>query len=168
MTTTETKPTPAAAWNGVHTVTITLPSGNVAELRERLPVYILLRTGVFTAEMFEAFNDWQAGQLSDPKVASELVDLIVVWMFINPKVTKDGADGTVALDQIRDDDIDHVLELASGGAPDPTFRDEPAGGDGGDHGADVAGDPVEPAGDAGGKPRRAQSRQSARRNAAGG
>jgi hypothetical protein len=34
-------------------------------------------------------------------------------MFLNPKVTPDGADGTVAIDQIADEDIDHVLELAT-------------------------------------------------------
>src|SRR5436190_16253857 len=135
-----TEATPAAAWNGNHTKTVTLPSGNVAELRERFPVYVMLRTGILTGEMFAAFNEWQDGTLGDPKLASELVDLMTCSMFINPKVTKDGADGTVAIDQISDEDIDFVLDQATGGSPDRSFPDEPDGSDARDDGADVESD----------------------------
>lgn len=166
MTTTTPEVTPAAAWNGQHNQTVTLPSGNVAELRERFPVYVMLRTGILTGEMFTAFNQWQDGTLGDPKLASDLVDLMVCSMFINPKVTRDGADGTVAIEQISDEDIDFVLELASGGTPDRSFPSEPDGSDAGDDSADVEADPVKPARSASGKSRGAKPRQPARRKSA--
>jgi uncharacterized protein YcsI (UPF0317 family) len=61
--------TPAASWNGIHSTTVTLPSGNTAELREKFPVYMMLRTGILDAETFAAFNDWQDGTLADPALA---------------------------------------------------------------------------------------------------
>ena len=161
-------PTAPAAWNGNHTQTVTLPSGNVAELRERFPVYLMLRTGQFSAEMFAAFNQWQKGELGDPKLASELVDLIVCAMFITPRVTMDGKDGSVSIDQIGDADIDVILEMAVGGQPDGSFPDEPDGGRGGDDGAGVAGDAVKPARSAGGKSGGAQRRQQSRGKRSGG
>lgn len=158
--------TPASSWNGVHTTTVTLPSGNTAELREKFPVYMMLRTGVLDTETFAAFNEWQDGTLADPALASRLVDLIVQAMFINPKVTKTGGDGTLAIDQITDEDIDHVLELATGGSPDPSFPGEPDGGDVGGDREDVVADAVKPARSAGGKSRGVKSRQPSRRKSA--
>jgi hypothetical protein len=158
--------TPAASWNGIHSTTVTLPSGNTAELREKFPVYMMLRTGILDAETFAAFNDWQDGTLADPALASRLVDLIVQAMFINPKVTADGADGTVAIDQIADEDIDHVLELASGGTPGRSFPDDTDGSKPGVGGADVESDAVKPARAAGGKSGSAKSRRAPRRKAA--
>lgn len=168
MTATKTnEPTPAAAWNGNHTKLVTLPSGNVAELRESLPVYLMLRTGIFTAEMFAAYNDWQDKQLGDPRLASQLVDLMTCNMFINPKVTRDGAEGTVSIEQVSDEDIDFVLELASGGTPGRSFPDEqPDGGGPGADSADVEPDPVKPARNAGGKSGGAKPRRAPRRKAA--
>ena len=46
MTTKTSDVTPAASWNGIHSTTVTLPSGNTAELREKFPVYMMLRTGI--------------------------------------------------------------------------------------------------------------------------
>jgi hypothetical protein len=159
--------TPAASWNGIHSTTVTLPSGNTAELREKFPVYMMLRTGILDAEMFAAFNAWQDNELADPAMASRLVDLIVQAMFLNPKVTPDGAEGTVAIDEIADEDIDHVLELATGGSPGHSFPDDkPDGGGRGAGGADVESDAVKPARPQTGKSGGAKSRRAPRRKAA--
>ena len=124
------KPTGVRAWAGPKTVTVELPSGNVAELRPKFPVYLLLRSGVFTPELFAAFQDWQVGQLDDPSLAADLVDLILEAMFVNPKVSKAGTAGTVAIEKLDDADIDFVLEGATGGVPDPAFPDGGRGADG--------------------------------------
>lgn len=160
-------PTDASAWNGQHTQTVTLPSGNVAEIREKFPVYMMLRTGQFTPEMFEAFTAWQEGRLSDPALAGELVDLLVCAMFIKPRVTRTGVEGTVAIDQVDDADIDMVLELAGGGRSAVSFRDDDD--DGADPGVDSAGverDSVEPARPPAGKPGGTQRRRKPRGKAA--
>ena len=166
MTTKTSDVTPAASWNGIHSTTVTLPSGNTAELREKFPVYMMLRTGILDAETFAAFNAWQDNELADPAMASRLVDLIVQAMFLNPKVTQDGADGTVAIDQIADEDIDHVLELASGGTPGPSFPDDTDGSGPGAGGADVESDAVKPPRAKGGKSGGAKPRRQARGKAA--
>lgn len=154
-------PTSASAWKAA-SQTVTLPSGNVAELRPALPTYMLMRTGALNKDLFSAFEQWQQGKLEDPQQASELLDLIVSSMFLNPKVTVDGKNGTVAIDQLSDPDIDRVLELAVGGLPDEAFLDGAESDAGGEDGEGVGADPVESARNGAGKPRRAKGGQSSR------
>ena len=137
-------PTPAGGWNPGNQ-TVTLPSGNVAELRPALPTFVLLRSGVMNKDLFAAFEQWQEGKLDDPSQASELLDLIVTTMFVSPVVTHDGAGDSLPISQLTDDDIDRVLELAVGGLPDEAFPDEPEGAGGSQDGEKVGADPVKPA-----------------------
>lgn len=119
------KPTSAADWNTPTGDLVTLPSGNVARVRASFPVYLLLRTGAFTPELWKAFQDWTDGVVENPEMAGPLVDFIVTRMVIEPRVTTDGADGTVAMDDIAEDDIDAILTRAAGGTLDAGFPDEP-------------------------------------------
>lgn len=159
----DTKPTPVRAWAGPATVTVTLPSGNIAELRDRFPVYMLLRTGQFSEEMFAAFAEWQRGELADPALAADLVDLMVEAMFVNPKVSREQKAGSLSIDQISEVDIEFVIAGAAGGAPDPGFPGDANGVSGGADSPDVGADPVEPAGDDAGDADKPPARSKARR-----
>lgn len=154
-------PTAVAAWAGSPTRLVTLPSGNVAKLRDKFPVYMLLRAGRFTEEMWTAFGQWTRGELQDPVLAAELLDLIVCSMFIEPIVSRSPGEGELSIDVLSDDDVEFVLEGAVGGAPDASFPGE-RNGDGDQlDGEDVGADPVDVAGDDAGDAGVAAGRQSA-------
>lgn len=163
MTENGAAPTSVAAWAGPQTRLVTLPSGNVARLRDKLPVYMLLRTGQFSEDLFAAFEQWQRGELSDPKLAADLLDLIVETMFVDPSVSRTPGPYELGIDQITEEDIDFVLEGAVGGSPDGAFREDGTGvGDSGS-GEDVGGAAVSDAGDDPGDAAGAEPRPAARR-----
>lgn len=160
------KPTAPGAWKTAHenTETVTMPSGNVAVLRQRISVFDLVRTGKADDEMLEALEQMQSGTLTDQRLGVRLQDLICEVMFVDPKIGEH--DGELPVSAIDDVDSDFVVIRAFGGAPDLSFRND---GDSAEPGADrkdVRDDPVTTAGDSGRKPRGARDRQPARKKTA--
>lgn len=123
------EPTPASEWGGPVHETLKLPSGKTATLREKFPVYLMLRTGQFSQDQFTAFQAWQDGEPVDPDVLGEVVELMICTMFVEPRVSTDGADGTVHINSLAEDDVDYVMTRANGGALDPGFHEQPGGAD---------------------------------------
>lgn len=148
--------TPVTAWQGPLKDEVTLPSGNVALLRQSFPVYTLLRIGKFPQHLFEAFDAYTEGSLTDPDLAAELLDLIVSSMFIEPKVVTGNRrpkDGLLVSD-LDDKDVDTVLARAmKGDAEASSFRADGSSDESGADGEGVGDDPEQPsrdgAGDAG-------------------
>jgi hypothetical protein len=149
--------TPASQW-GAKTVVVELPSGNVAEIRQTFPSYMLMRSGKLTSEMLEAFENAFKGKLEDPQLAVDMTDLILQTMFVNPKV----GEGGLNPNELEDADVEFIIDRAFGGSPADGFPGQPDGaGDSGD-GADVREPAVKPAGNAARKPRSAAGGQVAR------
>jgi hypothetical protein len=126
-----TIPTSPAEWQ-VPTHLVTLPSGNTVQMRKnKFPPYLLMAD----KELNGAYEQALGGELKDPEMALRLMNLMVTTMIVSPKVTADGASGTLSLEQLDGDDIDFVMTLAYGGTPEGGFPD--AGAD-----ADAGGEPV--------------------------
>lgn len=154
--------TPASQW-GVQTVTVRLPSGHVAELRKKFPAFMLMQTGQLDSDALASMEKMLQGGLDDPGQAVKLTQLILGAMFVNPRF----GDGGVTLDVLDDDDVGFVLDRALGGAPDPSFQDQPDG-SGGGGGSEAVGDTTERAsGDGTGKRRQPAARPRSRGKAAG-
>lgn len=151
--------TPASEW-GVKTHRVRLPSGRVVDLRKKFPSFMLMRTGALEGDMLSAFERiTETGRLDDPVMALRLTDLILTSMFVDPRV----GDGGIDINEIDDDDVEFVMQLAFGGAPSPGFRGEPDGAERGEGGADVRDAAVADAGDGGGDGRGDGARPRARK-----
>jgi hypothetical protein len=138
-----TAPTAAAEWGTADVETVTLPSGNSAQLKKKLNIWSLVRSGAMSQEMVAAFDKAAAGQLDDLDMAVQLNDAILEAMFVEPEVfvpddeDVDQPDGSLHVDQIDDADIEFVLNRAFGGAREAAaFRGD---GDGSGDGADGEG-----------------------------
>lgn len=154
-------PTAASAWQST-TILVTLPSGNTARLRAALPVYTLLRTGLLDAESLRALEKAQQGELDDPELAVRLVDVVCEAMFVEPRVTAAGENGSVAVDDLDQDDVDRVLELAFGGTPDDGFPERANGAGNGENSEVLGAKPKSAARPRARKPAGAGSRSAAR------
>jgi hypothetical protein len=140
------KPTAVSGWKKSGTELLTLPSGNVVEVRSKFPARLLMRTGQFPKDLFEAFINWQVGLLDDPETASELTDFLVCQTVVKPRITVKREKGAVCIEDVDERDLDELLAVASRGTPPASFPVEPDGGTAGDGGEDVGEDPVEPDG----------------------
>jgi hypothetical protein len=137
-----TAPTAAAEWGTADVETVTLPSGNSAQLKKKLNIWSLVRSGAMSQEMVAAFDKAAAGQLDDLDMAVQLNDAILEAMFVEPLVfvpdeESEQPEGALHVDQIDDADIEFVLKRAFGGAREAAaFRGD---GDGSGGGADGKG-----------------------------
>lgn len=156
------KPTPVSDWAPKAEVE-ELPSGKFARLRSKLNVWALVRGGVFTPEMLDAFAKAQEGSLKDPALAIRLQDAIVRAMFVDPRISPDGEKGTLHIDDLDDADVAYVIERGMGGSPDlATFRGQPGGASPGPDSEDVGVPPERVDGaDAVGVPARPKPRRKA-------
>jgi ribosomal protein L12E/L44/L45/RPP1/RPP2 len=140
------KPTTASGWKKRATATLTLPSGNVVEVNSKFPAKLLMRTGQFPKDLFEAFVNWQVGLLDDPETASELTDFLVCSTVVKPRITLEPERGAVCIADIDERDLDEILAVASRGMPPATFPAVSDGADAGADGTDVVDAALEPAG----------------------
>lgn len=148
---------------GVQTREHTLPSGQVVTLRERFPATVLMRRAAadgddLTIEQFQELA--KKGEVTVGSAAVRIQDLIVEVMVVKPRVVDRAprGDDEVAIDDIPDEDLFEIINLAMQGVAEAsTFRSDAVGADGGDDGEGV-GDDSEPPARAGRKPRGAAAR----------
>lgn len=162
--------TPASQWGASNHDVVELPSGEKARLLNKLNVWTLVRRGVMTDDLLAAYAKAEAGELENLDQAVELNDLILVEMFLEPKVYvpsgeqgDEQPEGTVHVDQITDDDVTFVLERAFRGAREVSrFRGDGDGDDAGGNGEDVGDDAVGDGGSGDGKPAGVPAGQASR------
>jgi hypothetical protein len=117
-------------------------TGRSALLRRRLPVSDLAR-GAWSPELIDSFGRALSGSLDSPGEAAALNDAIVVAMFLEPRITLDGAEGTVPIAVLEEAEIEETIAVALGVAADASFRGVRPGVDAGGDGEGVGRDAVE-------------------------
>lgn len=159
----------------------TFSTGRTAELRVSLPVLELVRAGVFTPELVAAFEQSTGGKLKNAALAVELVDAVVIGMFVAPRVVRTieeaeaalaaGHADVVPLAALEDDELTETVDIAFEAArTGATFRGDRGGSRAGEDGTDVGAAAERDARPAGGQRRgvgaRPAARPAARRGAA--
>jgi len=126
----------ASEWGAPISVVVEFSTGRSAKLRKNLPFQDLIRSGAWDDELVDAFQSVQGSSTDadiDPKTVIRLTDAIVCGMFVEPRVSLDGAEGTVPISVLEQAEIDETVEKAFGGAEQATF---PGVGDGAAGGGD--------------------------------
>lgn len=122
-------------WAKAPTFVHTFASGRSAELRTSLGVSQLVRSGAYTEAVEQLVLSFGGADVPTD-VLTEGQDIIVCAMFVDPAVSPDGADGSVPLSALDEEEITEVVALALGGRELlATFRGDRAA-----RGADRAGD----------------------------
>lgn len=102
--------------------THTFETGRVAELRDSVPLHVLMRRATAAGEdqLINRLQEMSEGELTDPAAALRMQDILVTTMWIAPRVVPpedwelmdNPPDGVISIDELTDTELAETLELA--------------------------------------------------------